>query len=78
MWTSHHGAFSYFGAQARVRGLRLLPHVGSVVALLGSRAQAQQWLVGLVAPQLVESSWIRDRICDWQVDSLPLSHQGSP
>ena len=35
---------------------------------------------GLVAPQHVGSSWIRDHTCcllHWQVGSLPLSHQGS-
>ena len=49
--------------------------------LPGSGAQAQQlWLVGLVAPWHAGPSWIRDRTCvlHLQVDSLPLSHQGSP
>ena len=47
--------------------------------LPGSRAQAQQlWCMGLVAPWHVESSRSGVELLYWQVDSLPLSHQGSP
>ena len=47
---------------SRVLRLQQLGHVGSVVAASGSRAQAQWlWLMGLVAPRHVGSSWIRDQ-----------------
>ena len=47
------------------------------------RARAQQlWCNGLSAPLHVGSSWTRDQLAlcllHWQVDSLLLSHQGSP
>ena len=54
--------------------------------LLDSRAQAQQlWCMDLVSLQHVGSSWTfldlprsNTYLLHWQVDSLPLSHQGNP
>ena len=53
----------------------------SVVALLGSEAQAQQlWHTGLVASWNAGIFWDRGLnpcLLHWQADSLPLNHQGS-
>ena len=53
----------------------------SVVALLGSEAQAQWlWHTGLVASWNAGIFWDRGLnpcLLPWQADSLPLSHQGS-
>ena len=52
VWASHCGGFSCCRARA------------SVVAAMGSRAQAQKlWCTGLVGPWHVGSSQIRDRTC---------------
>ena len=57
---------------SRECGLRSFQHVSSMVAVLGSRAQAQQlWSTGLV-------QGLNSRLLHWQVDSSLLSHQGSP
>ena len=84
MQVSHSNGFYHRGAQA-------LGHTGfnSCVAwaqqlwLLGSKAQAQQlWRTGLVAPRHAGCPQSREgsnpSLLHWQVDSLPLSHQGSP
>ena len=45
-----------------------------------SRVQAQLWQMGLVAPWHVasEDQGLHPSLLYWRVDSLPLSHQGSP
>ena len=52
----------FWSTGTRARRLQQLRHMDSVVWLPGSRAQAWQlWLTGLVAPQHVGSSPIRDQ-----------------
>ena len=67
-WVSHCGGFSCCGAQAL--GMCRFQQLW----LPGSRSQAQQlWDKDLVAPQHVESSWIRDQThvtCRWIVYHL--------
>ena len=62
--------------------LLILLRVGGLqqLQLPGSRAQAQQlWLTGLIAPWPVGSSQTRNQThVSWQVDSVPLCHQGIP
>ena len=73
VWPSHCSAFSCCRAWA-------LGEWASAVLCVGSRAQCL-WHLGSVAPQHVGSSRIRDQtryLLHWQVDSSPLSHQGSP
>ena len=59
---------------------RALGHAG--FSSCGSQTlehKLNNWHAGLAAPQPVGSSKIRNQTCvSWQVDSLPLSHQGIP
>ena len=75
VWASLCGGFPSGRAQA-------LGHTGSGTGAPGSQAQAQLlWYTNLVAPWCVVSPWIRDQhLCHLhsQVDSSPLSCQGSP
>ena len=57
--------------------------MGSTVALLGSRAQAQElWHTGLaaacVARGIFPDQGSDSCLLHWHVDSLPPSHQGCP
>ena len=63
-----------------LRWLLLLPSTGSrgrSFSSCGWKA-VEHRCAGLVAVPHVGSSWIRDQTLHWQVDSLWLSHQGSP
>ena len=66
---------------SRVLGLQYCSIWTQELQFAGSVAQAQEfWHMGLVAPRHVGSSQIRgSNLCllHWQVDSLPLSPQGS-
>ena len=66
---------------SRVCGLQQLWHLGSVGWLIGSREQGQQlWCTGLVAVTcgIYPDQESNQCLLHWQVDSLPVNHQGSP
>ena len=66
---------------SRVCGLQQLWHLGSVGWLIGSREQGQQlWCTGLVAVTcgIFPDQESNQCLLHWQVDSLPVNHQGSP
>ena len=75
-WLLHAGFLRWWWAGATLR---------CGAPALGFRScsmQAQQlWHMGLVTPRRVASSWTRDwthSSLNWQTDSQPLGHQGSP
>ena len=73
-WASHGDGFSHCRAWA-------LWYVGLVVAAPGFQRVGSVVVVhGLRCFAHVGSSWTREGSClpHWQVNSLPLSHQGSP
>ena len=72
---------SLWGMGSRALGLQQLQWVSSVVEVPSSRARAQQlWPRTQLPPTcgIFSDQILNPCLLHWQVDSLPVSHQGSP